>query len=552
MKGPGCAWQTRHSPAALAPAVVAAAVAAAAAAAAAAGGKSPDEEEKAEEDGAEQGEKQGIALLHPGAAAAPPTAPGAQLLPLADRRLLVTGRNTRGQCLVRGDGGGGGGGVIGVPTMAPLGWLGAGRRVVRAATGGSHTLLLDDNARVYAVGSNEIGQLGRGHHDADDPHTRIPRPVAGIDRARIVQVAAGHSHSGAVAESGQLFMWGYSGRGQCGTGATDDSVLAATRCALGAFDDGGAGEASGVRVVSVACGGGHTVAATSDGGVVVFGNNDRGQLGAAEASEVLIPERLACEVLDGVCIVGCAAGNDSAFLVSDDGRVFAMGRNDNSQLGLGHTTDANTPTELDAAHFGGAPIVAVACGVYHTLLLTRAGALHACGLGMLGATGLGDDMHAERAPQPVLAPLAGVRVVRIAAGFNRSCALTADGRVFSFGNGSGVPAAGVRGIPQLLRHALADTTVCALGGGCFADHSIFVAGTPPAEPGFDPPVFSCAWRRRRTLLLCLVGAQRQLCAAAGVEGEAAAAAPATLPQGALLRRFAALPEELWKSVFRYL
>jgi hypothetical protein len=44
------------------------------------------------------------------------------------------------------------------------------------------------------------------------------------------------------------------------------------------------------------------------------------------------------------------------------------------------------------------------------------------------------------------------------------------------------------GIPQLLQDALAGTTVCALGGGCFAKRSVFVAGTPPGDPGFDLPV----------------------------------------------------------------
>ena len=44
------------------------------------------------------------------------------------------------------------------------------------------------------------------------------------------------------------------------------------------------------------------------------------------------------------------------------------------------------------------------------------------------------------------------------------------------------------GIPQLLQDALAGTTVCALGGGGFAKRSVFVAGTPPGDPGFDLPV----------------------------------------------------------------
>ena len=60
--------------------------------------------------------------------------------------------------------------------------------------------------------------------------------------------------------------------------------------------------------------------------------------------------------------------------------------------------------------------------------------------------------------------------------------------MFGFGCGGGVPAGGAQGVPQLLQGALADTTVCALGVGCYANHSVFVAGPPPAEPGFELPL----------------------------------------------------------------
>ena len=65
-------------------------------------------------------------------------------------------------------------------------------------------------------------------------------------------------------------------------------------------------------------------------------------------------------ILNGVHIVGCFAGDGFTQLVSDNGRVFAMGQNNHSQLGTGDTTNVNTPTEIDPAHFGGAPVAAVA------------------------------------------------------------------------------------------------------------------------------------------------------------------------------------------------
>ena len=109
------------------------------------------------------------------------------------------------------------------------------------------------------------------------------------------------------------------------------------------------------------------------------------------------------------------------------------------------------------------------------------------GFGGSGATGLGHTTDATT-PHPVVGPLADARVVRIVAGHRHSFALTEDGRVFGFGRGGGVPAGGAQVLPQLLQGALADTTVRALGVGCFASHSVLVAGPPPAEPGFELPL----------------------------------------------------------------
>ena len=165
--------------------------------------------------------------------------------------------------------------------------------------------------------------------------------------------------------------------------------------------------------------------------------------------------------------------------MSDQGQVLAAGRNYHGQLGLGHTNDVAMPHEIDAGHFGNARVAAVACGGTHTLMLTCEGGVFACGHGHYGATGLGHANDAT-APAPVVGEVADARAVRIAAGAIRSWALAEDGRVFGFGVESCVP--------QLLLGALAGTTVRALGVGCFAQHSIFLAGAPPAEPGFDAPV----------------------------------------------------------------
>ena len=127
--------------------------------------------------------------------------------------------------------------------------------------------------------------------------------MTGFGGERVTRIAAGCSHCAALMESGQLFVWGYNFSGQCGTGAAGGYVLVATRCAAGALADD-------VRVVLVACGGFHTVALTSDGGIIVFGANDFGQLGTGNfAADQSTPTLHASDALNGVCLVSCAASD---------------------------------------------------------------------------------------------------------------------------------------------------------------------------------------------------------------------------------------------------
>jgi alpha-tubulin suppressor-like RCC1 family protein len=382
-------------------------------------------------------------------------------------QLFFIGNNEKGQCLLPDAGA-----SIAVPTAASI----PGKRILHTAVGNQLTLLLTDDNLLFAAGKNEYGQLGRGHSNADNP---VPSPVTGFDRERIAQIAAGSGHCAAVTEGGKLFLWGCNAAGQCGTGTAGGNVLTATCCDSGALAD------ADVRVVFVACGGHHTIALTSDGGAIVFGSNYYGELGTGNNDDQPTPERLACAALVGVSIMCCAAGASFTQLVSNDGRVFAMGKNDDGQLGTGNTTDVNTPTEIVAAPFGGAPfggapVAAVACGTSHTMAITRGeGKLYSWGRGAIGRTGLGHTDNTT-APHPVVGTLADARVVRIAAGMAHSFALAEDGRVFGFGTAVGIPPAGWNGTPHPID---VEPAVCALGTGCYGTHAAFVTGAPPTEPG---------------------------------------------------------------------
>jgi len=88
-----------------------------------------------------------------------------------------------------------------VPTIVP--GL-AGITAVKAVTGYSHTLVLDDQGRIWSFGSNESDQLGRSEWD----NRHQPGLVNGLNGVPITEIAAGRGTSFAIDQQGRLWSWG--------------------------------------------------------------------------------------------------------------------------------------------------------------------------------------------------------------------------------------------------------------------------------------------------------------------------------------------------------
>ena len=99
-----------------------------------------------------------------------------------------------------------------------------------------------------------------------------------------------------------------------------------------------------------------------DGAVLTCGGNGLGQLGHGNAQDRLQPARLGLPVFGGARVVLVACGEYHTLAVTGGGRVYSCGDNSEGQLGHGNTTDSQVFTLMDAAHFEGARIVMAACG----------------------------------------------------------------------------------------------------------------------------------------------------------------------------------------------
>jgi len=165
------------------------------------------------------------------------------------------------------------------PTIVPLP---ADIRIVQAAAGESHTLLLSDTGSVYSMGTNLHGQLGvGGERRANEQATGAPEVIQGLAEAFIVRIAAGGDHSVAVSDQGRVWSWGAGDHGQTGHGDTTDRRKPCVVRGL---------EAS--KMVTVAAGKSHMVTQSQDGIVYAWGRGNMGQLGAGDFQDRLAPEKV--------------------------------------------------------------------------------------------------------------------------------------------------------------------------------------------------------------------------------------------------------------------
>jgi alpha-tubulin suppressor-like RCC1 family protein len=124
-----------------------------------------------------------------------------------------------------------------------------------------------------------------------------------------------------------------------------------------------------------------------------------------------------------------ACGKDHSLLLTLDGKVYACGRNDYGQLGLGSgVSEALYPTHVSLLADG---VIDIACGDYHSLVLTDVRTVYAFGLNTDGQLGTGDWNNRY---EPFMTRFEGYNVVEIACGARFSATRSGIGYVNTCGD----------------------------------------------------------------------------------------------------------------------
>jgi alpha-tubulin suppressor-like RCC1 family protein len=190
-----------------------------------------------------------------------------------------------------------------------------------------HTCALDAEGVTLCWGWGHHGQLGVGSN------VTLGFPERVRDVPAFTSISAGREHTCALSADGTAWCWGRGDFGQLGDG-TGTSRPAPVRVA---------GE---VRFTAISAGYEHTCAIARDGAAWCWGEGSRGRLGSGDATGG--PQTRPVRVAGNSRFQSIAAGGQHSCAVSTELRVSCWGFGGFGQLGAGALADRYAPEPVDA------------------------------------------------------------------------------------------------------------------------------------------------------------------------------------------------------------
>jgi hypothetical protein len=230
---------------------------------------------------------------------------------------------------------------------------------------GFNIIFITNDHKTFAFGKNSCGQLGLGHNNV----VIEPQIIVELCGKKIINFVNGCLHTIAITESGEIYCWGFNNYGVLGLGPNMPQF---EKPKLNDY-------LSHEKVISVICGGGHTVVLTQLNFVYSWGYNNWGQVGNNCKDDTISPTKLNFFDTKRIKMISC--GFNHSLALTENGQVFSWGRNLVGQLGIGDTVDSIIPQLVIVVNENknNVFIEKVSCGQQYSLLLSSDGDIYVFG-----------------------------------------------------------------------------------------------------------------------------------------------------------------------------
>ena len=198
--------------------------------------------------------------------------------------------------------------------------------VKEVSLGHYHSGAVTRDGALYMWGDGQSGKLGTGSTIGSYEPTQVKDE---LENVKVKAVSLGESHSGAITQDGELYMWGSAYYGQVGN---DSVTMQKTPQKIDDLNN----------VESIYLTGNISTAITENGSLYMWGQNyASGVLGNGETENRTVPEKVQGIENAKKFMIHYNASLSSGYcaVITQDGSLYMWGRNASGELGLG-TTDS--------------------------------------------------------------------------------------------------------------------------------------------------------------------------------------------------------------------
>ncbi len=247
--------------------------------------------------------------------------------------------------------------------------------ITAIAAGEYNGYALRNDGTVWAWGNNDNGELGNNNAtgDSGSPVQVLgPGGVGFLTGITAIAAPDDGSHALALRNDGTVWAWGNNGDGELGDGTSTSRSTP-----VQVVSAGDSGFLTGVK--GIAAGTYHSLALMTDGSVYAWGYNGYGQLGNNDNTFSNSYKPVQVRGVNGVGtlsgIAQIAAGEEQSVALTTDGRVVSWGEGDDGEMGNGYDFYYNLVPVAARNGFGPGPLTGISfidAGGYHTLAIASA------------------------------------------------------------------------------------------------------------------------------------------------------------------------------------